>query len=119
MGVLDISVRYEGLHREPNGNVKGKVVLKLSGNVLSKDYDFNIDARNFDFPKGGEAKDIYNQDFGVKVFGIELAVNVKATVHEHTAGQCCIQGRVEAKSPIDVGKDLDPNCQPIPESSST
>ena len=114
MGVLDISVRYDDLKRASNGNVTGKITLRVSGSVLGKDYDIPIDARNFDFPRGGEQK-VYDQEFGVEVLGLEIKVHVLATVHEHTAGQCCVQGRAEGKVGVTIGKDLDPNCAAIPE----
>lgn len=109
MGV-DISVRYEGLRREGNGNVVGKVVLRVSGKILGKSFDIPVDARNFNFPQGGDQA-IYDQEFSAGV----AKAKVTASVHEHTAGQCCIQGHVHVDGPIGggIGKDLDPNCQAI------
>lgn len=108
MGV-DISVRFENLHRE-SGNVVGKVTLKVSGDILGRDFDIPVDARNFSFLNGGEEQ-IYDQEFSAGIF----KAKVTATVHEKTAGQCCIQGHVHVDGPIGggIGKDLDPNCQPI------
>ena len=110
MGV-DISVRFEGLHREGSGNVVGKITLRVSGDVLGQDFDIPVDARNFDFPRSGEQQ-VYDQDFGASSF----SAKVTATVHERTAGQCCVQGHVHISAPIGggIGKDLDPNCHPIP-----
>lgn len=110
MGV-DISVRFENLHREASGNVAGKVTLRVSGSILGQDFDIPVDARNFDFPRSGE-QPIYDQDFSAGIF----KAKVTATVHERNAGQCCIQGHVHVDGPIGggVGKDLDPNCQVIP-----
>ena len=109
MGV-DISVRFDGLRRE-SGNVVGKVELKVSGDIVGHSFDIPVDARNFTFLTGGE-KDIYDQEFSAGV----IKAKVTAKVHEHTAGQCCIQGHVHVSGPIGggIGKDLDPNCQPIP-----
>lgn len=106
---IDISVRFESLRRQ-GSNVVGKVVLKISGDIAGQDFDVPVDARNFSFPNGGEQQ-VYNQDFGAGVF----KTKVTATVHERTAGQCCIQGHVHIDGPIGggIGKDLDPNCQPI------
>jgi len=108
---IDFSVRFEELARQPNGNVKGKVTLRVSGKVLGQDFDQQLDARNFEFPQGGE-QEVYDQDFDIGV----LNLKVTASVHEQNAGQCCIQGHAHVDGPIGggVGKDLDPNCQPIP-----
>ena len=108
---IDISVIFEGLRREVEGNVTGKINLRVSGDILGQKFDIPVDARNFNFPRGGEQK-IYDQDFGVSPF----EAKVTATVHERTAGQCCVQGHVHVKGPIGggIGTDLDPNCQPIP-----
>src|SRR4051794_18629888 len=43
MGV-DISVRFEGLRREGNGNVAGKITLRVSGNILGQNFDIPVDA---------------------------------------------------------------------------
>lgn len=112
MGTLDVSVRFEGLRRE-DGNVVGKITLRVSGNILGKQYDVPIDARNFSFPSGSEQK-IYDQDFESGVF----KAKVTATVHERTATQCCVQGHVHVDGPIGggIGKDLAPNCHSIPQS---
>lgn len=103
---IDVSVRYENLRRKPNGDVNGKITLRVSGSVLGKDFDIPVDARNFDFPQGGEQQ-VYDQDFG--------PAKVTATVHERNAGKCCIQGHVHVSTGIGggIGKDLDPNCQTI------
>jgi len=108
---IDISVRFEGLRREGNGNVAGKIVLRVSGNILGQDFDIPIDARNFSFARGGEQQ-VYDQEFGADAF----KAKVTATVHERTTGQCCVQGHVHVDGPIGggIGKDLDPNCQSIP-----
>lgn len=107
---IDVSVRFEGLRRE-GGNVVGKITLRVSGNVVGRDFDIPVDARNFNFPSGGEQQ-VYDQDFGSDPF----KAKVTATVHERTAGQCCVQGHVHVSAPIGggIGTDLDPNCQPIP-----
>ena len=109
---IDVSVRYETLHRGPGGSVVGKVELRVSGSVLGQNFDIPVDARNFDFPRGSEQA-IYDQDFSAGSF----SVKVTATVHERRAGQCCLQGHVHVSAPIGggVGKDLDENCQAIPE----
>ena len=107
---IDFSVRFEDLRREGRGNVAGKITLRVSGDILGQDFDIPIDARNFNFPRGGDQQ-VYNQDFTAGVF----TATVTATVHEHTAGQCCVQGHVDvAALGTDIGRDLDPNCQPIP-----
>lgn len=108
---IDVSVRFEELRREANGNVKGKVLLKLSGDIAGHSFDQQIDGRNFDFPKDGEQA-IYDQEFDVAV----LKAKVTAKVYEKPSGQCCIQGNVELKGPLGIGgsKELDPNCHPIP-----
>jgi len=118
MTEINTKVTFEPLRRESNGNVAGTLVLKIYGNWDGDDFDHNADSKDFSFPRGGEQNiDEFKFDIPIKI--ILLEVTLSAKVHEKTAGQCCVQGHVHVKPkfpPIGggIGKDLDPNCHPIP-----
>lgn len=109
---IDTKVDFEELRREqPSGNVAGKVVLKIYGDLAGIDFDQTLEKKDFNFPRGGE-QEIYKLEFKFKI----LDFKITAKVHEQNAGQCCVQGHVHVDAPIGggIGKDLDPNCHPIP-----
>lgn len=112
MGV-NTKVEFSDLHRDQaSGNVTGNVVLKVYGDLAGVSFDHSLENRAFNFPKGGE-QEVYRKEFQIKI----LTFILTAKVHEHTAGQCCIQGHIHVDAPIGggIGKDLDPNCHAIPE----
>lgn len=108
---IDSKIEFENLHREENNNVAGSVALKVYGEIAGYDFNKTLEKKEFNFPREGE-QEVYKLEFKVKALNFKIT----AKIYEKPAGQCCIQGHVHVDAPVGggIGKDLDPNCHPIP-----
>lgn len=119
MSAIHSKVAFEGVARQPNGNVKGKVALVVYGDWNGDDFEHKVESKDFDFAKGGnQTVAEFEIPFTIKIVSGKLKLS--AIVHEENEGQCCIKGHAHFTPEVPpvgggIGEDITTdNCTAIP-----